>query len=63
MKKIKTKTFPKTVRKNKAAHRHGRRFRPDLYRVMMGRIIAAFGKEGALMYRPQNCGDRLSGYK
>ncbi|NHB89225.1 MULTISPECIES: hypothetical protein [Photorhabdus] len=44
MKKIKTKTAPKTVRKNKVAHRHGRRFRPDGYRGMTGRIIATFGK-------------------
>ncbi|KGM25978.1 hypothetical protein KS18_23350 [Photorhabdus luminescens] len=44
MKKIKTKTAPKIIRKNKVARRHGRRFRPDLYRVMTGRIIAAFGK-------------------
>ncbi|NHB98823.1 hypothetical protein [Photorhabdus stackebrandtii] len=44
MKKIHTKTYPKIVRKNKVVRHHGRRFRPDLYRVMTGRIIAAFEK-------------------
>ncbi|KAA1195684.1 hypothetical protein [Photorhabdus heterorhabditis] len=44
MKKIKTKTDPKTVRKNKVTRRYGRRFRPDLYRMMTVRIIGAFGK-------------------